>query len=184
MQYKNLAAIILLLSEKFKRLARIEEIENQEIKRKMLQEQKRLREKLDKKKSKDQPEKSKSKHETQEERLARVAKEKTSVPQVKKPRNPQNFGGEGVIDVDHVVGLIEEKKLCLPNLLLNVDLEVILKHDADQSEQINGVFVKRLRFLTNRETSITHLSVLISHRNGLREEEWPNFEFYPCTIEN
>lgn len=27
--------------------------------------------------------------------------------------------------------------------------------------------------------SIIHLSTLIAHKNGLREEEWSNFEFYP-----
>ena len=51
-----------------------------------------------------------------------------------------------MVDTNHVVRLIEEKKNLLPNLLLNIDLEVILKHDAYQSELINGVFIKRIRF--------------------------------------
>jgi hypothetical protein len=80
--------------------------------------------------------------------------------------------------------LIEEKKTNLPNLLLNVDIEVILKHDIDQSNLINGVFIKRLRFMTNRTTALIQMGILIAHKNGLREEEWPNFEFYPCLKEN
>lgn len=72
----------------------------------------------------------------------------------------------------------------MPNLLLNLDIEIVLKHDVDQSNLINGVFIKRLRFMTNRHTSLIHLCVLIAHRNGLREEEWPNFEFFPCLKDN
>ena len=88
------------------------------------------------------------------------------------------------MDTNHVVKLIEDKKINLPNLLLNVDLEVILKHDIEQSALINGAFIKRLRFRTNRETSLIHMGILIAQRNGLREEEWPNFEFYPCLKDN
>ena len=30
--------------------------------------------------------------------------------------------------------------------------------------------------------SLIHLAILISYKNGLKEEEWPNFEFYPCLL--
>lgn len=29
--------------------------------------------------------------------------------------------------------------------------------------------------------SLIHLATLVSIKNDLLEEEWPNFEFYPCT---
>jgi hypothetical protein len=69
-------------------------------------------------------------------------------------------------------------------LLLNIDLEVILKHEIEQSQLINGVFIKKMRFYTNRHAALIHMAILIAHRNGLREEEWPNFEFTPCLKEN
>jgi hypothetical protein len=34
--------------------------------------------------------------------------------------------------------------------------------------------------MTNRHISLIHLGILIAYKNGLKEEEWPNFEFYPC----
>lgn len=67
--------------------------------------------------------------ESKDDRLARLAKEKATNPTVKKTRGATGFGGEGIIDTNHVMRLIEEKKLNLPNLLLNIDIEVILKHD-------------------------------------------------------
>lgn len=69
--------------------------------------------------------------ESKDDRLARLAKEKAANPQVKRARGTNNFGGEGVVDTNHVVRLIDEKKQNLPNLLLNVDLEIILKHDVE-----------------------------------------------------
>lgn len=182
---KNIASLISHLTEEFRKLLRQEELENAEIKRKLILEQKRLKEKKDKQTKKGAPEpKAKPPAESKDDRLARLAKEKSSGPQVKKPRGTNNFGGEGVVDTNHVVRLIDEKKQNLPNLLLNVDLEVVLKHDVDQSNLINGVFIKRLRFMTNRNTSLIHMAVLIAHKNGLREEEWPNFEFFPCLGDN
>lgn len=38
--------------------------------------------------------------------------------------------------------------------------------------------------MTNRTTALIQMGILIAHKNGLREEEWPNFEFYPCLKEN
>lgn len=64
------------------------------------------------------------------------------------------------------------------------DIEIVLKHNVDQSNLINGLFVKRLRMFTNRHAALLHLAILIAHKNGLREEEWPNFEFTPCLQEN
>jgi len=113
-----------------------------------------------------------------------LQKKKLQIHNPKKTRGAANFGGEGVVDTNHVIRLTDEKKQNLPNLLLNVDVEIILKHDVDQSNLINGVFIKRLRFMTNRNAALIHMAVLIAHKNGLREEEWPNFEFYPCLKDN
>lgn len=41
-----------------------------------------------------------------------------------------------------------------------------------------------MRFYTNWHAALIHMAILIAHRNGLREEEWPNFEFTPCLKEN
>jgi len=112
----------------------MEELENAEIKRKMINEQKKLRERAEKQKKKsglDKKEKVTKPEETKDERLARMAKEKAANPKPKMQRGANNFGGEGVVDTAHVQRLVDERKQCLPNLLLNVDLEVILKHDLD-----------------------------------------------------
>ena len=42
--------------------------------------------------------------------------------------------------------------------------------------------VHKIRLMTNRMISLIHLSILIAYKNGLKEEEWPNFEFYPCLL--
>ena len=44
--------------------------------------------------------------------------------------------------------------------------------------------VKKMRFYTNRYAGLIHMAILIAHKNGLREEEWPNFEFTPCLHDN
>ena len=183
---KNIASLMSHLTDNFRKLEKQEQLENEEIRRKMILEQKKLKERKERQKSKTQPvaRAKQPAEESKDDRLARLAKEKAANPQPKKARGPNNFGGEGVVDVGHVQRLIDERKVCLPNLLLNVDLEIILKHDLEQSNMINGVFIKRIRFQTNRLTSLIHMAVFIAHRNGLREEEWPNFEFYPCLKEN
>ena len=42
--------------------------------------------------------------------------------------------------------------------------------------------VHKIRLMTNRMISLIHLAILIAYKNGLKEEEWPNFEFYPCLL--
>ena len=42
--------------------------------------------------------------------------------------------------------------------------------------------VNKIKLMTNRMVSLIHLSILIAYKNGLKEEEWPNFEFYPCLL--
>ena len=42
------------------------------------------------------------------------------------------------------------------------------------------LIVSKLRLLCNRQISLIHLATLIAHKNDLKEDEWPNFEFYPC----
>jgi hypothetical protein len=33
----------------------------------------------------------------------------------------------------------------------------------------------------DRHITLIHLGILVAHRNGNKEEEWPNFEFFPKT---
>ena len=49
---------------------------------------------------------------------------------------------------------------------------------------IGGMFFKSLRLVTNRNITLIHLGILVSFRNGLKEDEWPNFEFFPCLQTN
>lgn len=79
---KNIAQLISHLTEEFRKLQRQEEHENAEIKRKLILEQKRLKEKKDKQK-KPQGAETKAKQpaaETKDDKLARLAKEKSSGP--------------------------------------------------------------------------------------------------------
>ena len=66
-------------------------------------------------------------------------------------------------------------------MLLPVDITLVLKL---QHEQVvaGTLMVHKVRIMTNRMVSLIHLAVLIAHKNGLKEEEWPNFEFYPCLL--
>lgn len=94
----------------------------------------------------------------------------------------QAFGGESAgLDTNHVIKLIEEKKQGLPNMLLPVDITLVIKLHHEQAVQ-GSLMVNKVRLMTNRQISLVHLAILIAHKNGLREEEWPNFEFYPCLL--
>lgn len=42
------------------------------------------------------------------------------------------------------------------------------------------LIVSRMRLLCNRSVNLIHLATLIAFKNDLKEDEWPNFEFYPC----
>lgn len=44
-----------------------------------------------------------------------------------------------------------------------------------------GVLKPRMLVLCSKEMPIVHLSTLVAHKNGLREEEWSNFEFFLST---
>lgn len=65
------------LADEFKKITRLEELENIEIKRKIIQEQKKLKEKKDKQKKVVNNELRRKYAETQEEKLERLAKERT-----------------------------------------------------------------------------------------------------------
>lgn len=41
------------------------------------------------------------------------------------------------------------------------------------------MMVKKIRLKSNRTISLVHLAILVAHKNGSKEDEWPNFEFYP-----
>ena len=44
--------------------------------------------------------------------------------------------------------------------------------------------VKRIRMVTNRNISMVHLAIIICYKNELKEDEWPNFDFFPCLQNN
>lgn len=97
-------------------------------------------------------------------------------------KNSAGFAGEGGgLDTNHVIKLIEEKKQGLPNILLSVDITIVLKLQHEQAMS-GSLMIHKIRLMTNRQISLIHLAILISHKNGLKEEEWPNFEFYPCLL--
>lgn len=97
----------------------------------------------------------------------------------KKSKGSAGFGGtDGGVDTNHVIRMIEEKKANLPNLLLPVDIEIVITHDKEQNDQYK-MMVKRIRLKTHRSITLIHLGILVAHKNLCKEDEWPNYEFYP-----
>jgi hypothetical protein len=41
------------------------------------------------------------------------------------------------------------------------------------------MMVKKIRLKTHRSITLIHLGILVAHKNGNKEDEWPNYEFYP-----
>jgi hypothetical protein len=74
--------------------------------------------------------------------------------------------------------MIEEKKANLPNLLQPVDIELVITHDKEQNDQYK-MMVKRIRLKAHRSITLIHLGILVAHKNLCKEDEWPNYEFYP-----
>jgi len=75
--------------------------------------------------------------------------------------------------------LLQEKKMALDQMLTPVDITIVIKLHNEQA-MAGTLMVNRLRLLTNRSSTLIHLATLIAFKNDLKEEEWPNFEFYPC----
>ena len=63
-------------------------------------------------------------------------------------------------------------------MMLSADITLMVSLHPEQIA-MNSLRVTRLKLLANRHMSLIHLSTLVAVRNGLLEEEWPNFEFYP-----
>ena len=68
-------------------------------------------------------------------------------------------------------------------MVLPVDITVVIKLHHEQA-MAGTLMVNRLRLLTNRSSTLIHLSTLIAFKNDLKEDEWPNFEFYPSMQSN
>ena len=117
------------LTEEFKKINRMEELENLDIKRKIINEQKKMKERKDKQKRVVNNEFRRKYAETGEERNERLAKEREEKGIPKKgSKGSAGFAGEGGgLDTNHVIKLIEEKKQGLPNILLPVDITLVLK---------------------------------------------------------
>ena len=106
----------------------MEELENMEIKRKLIAEQKKLKERKDKQKRFVNNEMKRKYAETQDEKSARLAKERAELGKKMGSKNSAGFAGEGGgLDTNHVIKLIEEKKQGLPNILLSVDITIVIK---------------------------------------------------------
>ena len=41
------------------------------------------------------------------------------------------------------------------------------------------MMVKRIRLKAHRSITLIHLGILVAHKNLCKEDEWPNYEFYP-----
>lgn len=101
------------------------------------------------------------------------------MPNKKKSKGSAGFGGtDGGVDTNHVIRMIEEKKANLPNLLLPVDIEIVINHEREQNDCFK-MMVKRIRLKAHRTITLIHLGILVAHKNHCKEDEWPNFEFYP-----
>lgn len=122
--------------------------------------------------------------ETQEERYARMAREKALGISTKRRIGGGYGTGEAAVDPNVVMRMLEERKQSIDTQIKPVDLEIVIKHDAEQCRMVGGTMVKRIRMVTNRNITMIHLAILICYKNGLKEDEWPNFDFYPCIQNN
>jgi len=173
---KKISAIMNTLKEEFAKLAREEELENKEITRKILQEQKKLKEKCEKQKAVVRNEfkrkfsdeyYERKKQDREEKRLDLIRQGKRSYP--KGVSTEQQ-------DIQTAIKFLEDKKARLQDLLLPVDIEIELRHDEEQHKQFTQI--QKIRVKASRTVSLIHLAILLTHRNGNREEEWPNYEMY------
>ena len=80
--------------------------------------------------------------------------------------------------------MLEEQKQKITHINNTIDLEIVLKHDPEQSRSMNNAMSKRIRMSTNRDITLVHLAIVICYKNQIKEDEWPNFEFFPCLQTN
>lgn len=166
------------------KLARQEELENLEIKRKIIQEQKSLKVKKDNQKRVVYNEMKRKYSETAEERYARLAKDRANGVRSGRRYGGGYAGNEASCDPSTVLRMLEDRLQRLDLMLKPPTIEVVIKHDMEQSKVVGGNMIRRLRLVTVRETTLIHLSILVALKNGLKEDEWPNFEFSPCMQTN
>jgi hypothetical protein len=43
-----------------------------------------------------------------------------------------------------------------------------------------SLIVSKITLVCHKALSLIHIATLIAFKNDLKEDEWPNFEFYPC----
>eukprot|EP00347_Sterkiella_histriomuscorum_P003806 403362870 len=182
-QDKNIQAMLETLKYDFIKLQKQEELENAEIRRKIILEQKQLKEKKEKQKRVFTNEMRRKGPESMEEKKERLNKERIEQglppPKPKKPQGSAGFGGaEGGVDTNHVIRMIEQKKQNLKDILKPVDIEIVLTHEIEQNN-LYPTMIKRIRLKAHRSVTLVHLGILVAHKNSCKEDEWPNFEFYP-----
>ena len=44
---------------------------------------------------------------------------------------------------------------------------------------VYSTMVKKIRLKAHRSITLIHLGILVAHKNSNKEDEWPNYEFYP-----
>jgi hypothetical protein len=64
-------------------------------------------------------------------------------------------------------------------MMLPADIQIVIKLHPEQV-MAGTLIVSRIRLFCNRQVTLIHLATLIAFKNDLKEDEWPNFEFYPC----
>ena len=114
------------LQSEIANIVKQEELENIQIKQRIIAEQKKLKEQKDKQKRVVNNEFRRKYAETQEEKSERVAKERAEKPKAP-PRSGGGFNPEGALDTGHVVKLLEEKRQGMSNMMLPADIMVVVK---------------------------------------------------------
>ena len=74
---------------------------------------------------------------------------------------------------------IETKIPLLEKTLIPPDLRVHLKLHKEQDQGSQGKLKQSIVVLCSSNMTLMYLSTLVCHKNGLQEQEWSQFEFYP-----
>ena len=168
---KNIKCLVESFECLIRQIQKDEELENIQIKQKVILEQKKLKEQKDKQKRFVMNEFRRKYAETQEEKQDRLKKEREE--KTKQPRYQQTT--ESPLDTLMVASLFNQKQVDLakPDVLLTIKLH---------PEQLlaGSLIVSRIQLMCSKSLTLIHIATLIAFKNDLKEDEWPNFEFYPC----
>lgn len=167
------------LSSEISQIQKNDELEHIQIKQRVIAEQRKLKEQKERQKRFVNNEFRRKYAETQDEKHERLAKERAEKPKGQSRPNQSGGAQEGTLDQSQIVQFLEDKKQGLATMVLPADIQLIIKLHPEQA-QTGTLIVNKMRMLCNRNLTLIHLATLIAHKNDLKEDEWPNFEFYPC----